>query len=223
MSEISKNLRKVAAGAACLVEREEAVIAVESRDHAKNNGVSPKNQISRGNFLLKIFLMLLCNFVFLTGFSQKKATIATQKEFAISKETPIGVSKGDKSIPDWGNIVLDIETELLLSGFNVVPYEVAINAKTKDFDINSNSNNTSGIIREYNRTYIPTSIVISVYLSVAGMSKYNYRIRIIDTSDNQLLAVFDYNVTNWSGFGNSNENKKAAKFFVKNLLKYLQK
>jgi hypothetical protein len=27
----------------------EAVIAVESRDHAKNNGVSPKDQMSRGN------------------------------------------------------------------------------------------------------------------------------------------------------------------------------
>jgi len=29
----------------------EAVIAVESRDHAKNNGVSPKDQMSRRNII----------------------------------------------------------------------------------------------------------------------------------------------------------------------------
>jgi len=52
MSEIKFNLRKVAAGAACLAERE-AVIAVESRDHAKNNGVSPKDQMNRGNIIFK--------------------------------------------------------------------------------------------------------------------------------------------------------------------------
>jgi len=34
-----------------IVKKEEAVIAVESRDHAKNNGVSPKDHTSRGNKL----------------------------------------------------------------------------------------------------------------------------------------------------------------------------
>jgi len=34
--------------------RQEAVIAVESRDHAKNNGVSPKDQMSRKNKLNSI-------------------------------------------------------------------------------------------------------------------------------------------------------------------------
>jgi len=37
----------------------EAVIAVESRDHAKNNGVSPKDQMSRENFCgMRKFLTL---------------------------------------------------------------------------------------------------------------------------------------------------------------------
>ena len=52
MSEIRLKLRKVVAGAACLAEREEAVIAVESRDHAKNNGVIPKDHMSRGNIVV---------------------------------------------------------------------------------------------------------------------------------------------------------------------------
>ena len=47
MSELKLNLRKVVTGVASLKEREEAVIAVESRDHAKNNGVSSKDQMSR--------------------------------------------------------------------------------------------------------------------------------------------------------------------------------
>ena len=55
MFRVKENLRKVAAGAACLAERE-AVIAVESRDHAKNNGVSPKDQMSRGNFLKEVYV-----------------------------------------------------------------------------------------------------------------------------------------------------------------------
>ena len=33
-----------------IVKREEAVIAMETRDHL-SNGVSPKDQMSRGNFL----------------------------------------------------------------------------------------------------------------------------------------------------------------------------
>jgi len=72
MSEIRKNLRNVVAGAACLAERE-AIIAVESRDHAKNNGVSP----SRGNNLTfhkmkKIFaiLIVLVGFNFSSAFAQ---------------------------------------------------------------------------------------------------------------------------------------------------------
>ena len=53
MSEIRGNLRKEAAGAAFLAERKEAVIAVETRDHL-SNGVSPKDQMSRGNFLKSV-------------------------------------------------------------------------------------------------------------------------------------------------------------------------
>ena len=33
--------------------RGDAVIAVETRDHAKNNGVSPKDQMNRGNIIFK--------------------------------------------------------------------------------------------------------------------------------------------------------------------------
>jgi len=56
MSEIRLNLRKVAAGAACLVERE-AVIAVEPETISKN-GVSPKDQTSRGNFLIGSIIIM---------------------------------------------------------------------------------------------------------------------------------------------------------------------
>jgi len=58
MLKVRENLRREAARAACLAEREEAVIAVESRYHAKNNGVSPKDQMSRGN-KIRVFLILL--------------------------------------------------------------------------------------------------------------------------------------------------------------------
>ena len=57
MSESRENLRKVAAGAACLAERE-AVIAMEPETISKN-GVSLKDQMSRGNFLRKIRFVLL--------------------------------------------------------------------------------------------------------------------------------------------------------------------
>ncbi|MCL2132332.1 MAG: DUF3836 domain-containing protein [Lentimicrobiaceae bacterium] len=53
MRENRTNLRNAATGVVRLAGREEAVIAVESRDHAKNNGVSPKDQMSRGNFMNK--------------------------------------------------------------------------------------------------------------------------------------------------------------------------
>ena len=59
MSEIRLNLKKVEAGAACLAERE-AVIAVETRDHAKNNGVSPKDQMSRGRGLRNLVAVVIC-------------------------------------------------------------------------------------------------------------------------------------------------------------------
>ena len=77
MIEVRQNLRKVAAGAACLAEGEEAVIAVESRDHAKNNGVSPKYQMSRGNKCsLVIFICLLFFGVFSTYAQESKLRIA---------------------------------------------------------------------------------------------------------------------------------------------------
>ena len=65
------DLRKVVAGATCLAEREEAVIAVASRDHAKNNGVSPKDQMSRGNFLRTALTITAIFFVF-TSFTQNE-------------------------------------------------------------------------------------------------------------------------------------------------------
>ena len=76
MLGVRTDLRKVAAGAACLAEREEAVIAVESRDHAKNNGVIPKVQTSRGN-TMRVFLILIAIIGF--GISVKAQDIITLK------------------------------------------------------------------------------------------------------------------------------------------------
>jgi hypothetical protein len=67
MSEIRENLRKVAAGAACLAEREETVIAVESRDHAKNKEISPKDHTSRINNSRMVCLALLLGVFIFNG------------------------------------------------------------------------------------------------------------------------------------------------------------
>jgi len=76
MLGVRTDLRKVAAGAACLAEREEAVIAVESRDHAKNNGVIPKDQTSRGN-KMRVFLVLVAVIGF--GISANAQDVITLK------------------------------------------------------------------------------------------------------------------------------------------------
>ena len=45
------------------LQKEEAVIAVEPRDHFKN-GVSPKDQMSRANFIMIIFGLFFIGFIF---------------------------------------------------------------------------------------------------------------------------------------------------------------
>ena len=55
----------------------EAVIAVESRYHAKNNGVSPKDHTSRGNKMKRVFLILVAIIGF--GISVKAQDVITLK------------------------------------------------------------------------------------------------------------------------------------------------
>ena len=92
MSEIRENLRKVVAGAACLAEREEAVIAVEQRPFQKRGN---RNTISRGNqFMYGSMKTVLLILVAIIGFgfaanSQIKTNTKekTPQETVIQNET----------------------------------------------------------------------------------------------------------------------------------------
>jgi len=83
MSEIRENLRKLAAGAACLAGREEAVIAVEQKPFQKRGN---RNTISRGNLfcvreMKKVFLFLFVLVGFgLNSFGQNTVVIQTDEK-----------------------------------------------------------------------------------------------------------------------------------------------
>ena len=121
MTENRLNLRNTATGVARLAGREDAVIAVESRDHAKNNGVSPKDQRSRGNNMGKWVGVFLFVFLFFGGFSgvyaqqqQKTAYEKKKDELKIQLLSKYGQrlaqltintasSKGDKEFIAWAD------------------------------------------------------------------------------------------------------------------------
>jgi hypothetical protein len=89
MIKVRENLRKVAAGAAYLAKRE-AVIAVEPETILKN-GVSPKDQMSRGVFLFLIVAIFV--FSSCTKLYYVKSTSQKQNEISISPDLRQFVNK----------------------------------------------------------------------------------------------------------------------------------
>ena len=91
-------------------------------------------------------------------------------------------------------------------GFEVVPYETAINAVSANSNttatVNGNSASINSTASVYNAKYIPSRIVLNVNLRFHSYPMATYflggYIRIIDLTDRKLLASFEYVGSEWT-------------------------
>ena len=186
-------------------------------DTISKNGASLKSLMSRGNNLLGLVFVVLAG-LFMQSCASSK--IIKTKNFSLTPQTSTAVIigtviNGSRAVDREhealiNGICVRLESELLGLGFNIVPYEVAKkNATTTEFDSNTNPNNINSTTMTYTKTYIPASIAVSV---VSYNSAWSFRV--IDLSNNQLLATFSY--------GTFVQPKKMIKLFSKEISKYLQ-
>jgi len=125
MSESRENLRKVAAGVACLAERE-AVIAVEPETISKN-GVCPKNQRSRGNFSRTIGFVL-----WVVGITLLSSCSSPEKD-------------GIKAAKEWCNCLDDVYGSYIKK-FGSYSFKTRIEARDK---LNEDVNKCIEMAEEY--------------------------------------------------------------------------
>jgi hypothetical protein len=125
------------------------------------------------------------------------AKVSKVKDFTLTKNTPIAVQS--QEYPEAG---VRIEEILLNMGYDVVPYEVAINKVTTDIAISQQNNSINGSVSTYGAKYIPAAIVINVNLSFTHYPAATYfdggYIRIIDLADKKLLVSFRYKGGMWT-------------------------
>jgi len=125
------------------------------------------------------------------------AKVAKVRDFTLTKNTPIAVQS-----PEYPEAAMRIEEMLLEMGYNVVPYETALNKTTTDFAVSTNNNSVNGSVSTYNAKYIPAAIVITVSVSFTHYPAATYfdggYIRILDLKDNRLLVSFRYSGGTWT-------------------------
>jgi len=184
------------------------------------NGAILKSQKSKGNNLFALVFVILAGlFMQSCGISSKVTKTAN---FNLTPKTPTAVIINDSRNANkqaYQEFCLQLETELLGVGFNVVPYEVAKkNATTTEFSSNTNADNINSTTMTYVKTYIPASIAVSVLFRDGAVGAVPSVFRVIDLSNNQLLAVFEYTTRLVDGY----PPLRFGQQFVNDLSQYLQ-
>jgi hypothetical protein len=165
------------------------------RETILKSRISPKNDRSRITSKYMLLLFFIGCLVFSSCVTTAK--VAKARDFTLTTNTPIAV----QSIvyPEAG---MAIEEMLLEKGYNVVPYEVALDKTTTDFNISRRNRSVDGSVSTYNARYIPAAIVITVSMKFTYYPAATYfdggYIRILDLTDKRLLVSFRYKGGAWT-------------------------
>jgi len=146
---------------------------------------------------MKFYKILLLNAISILLFSCAAQTgnVVKSRDFTLTKDTRIAVQTD--TAPGFG---MGLEAHLLGLGYDVVPYEVAITAISTDMQSSVYSDNSSLKVNTSSQTYaaryIPAGVSISLRVNLHRYPAATYflggYVRIIDLSDQRLLASFQY-------------------------------
>jgi hypothetical protein len=132
--------------------------------------------------------------------SSGKLTVA--RDFEISSSTKVSMAPGD----DPEGYGMALENELLAAGFDVAPYELAKSVvrseSTTRYRASGRSGHSASGTEVFARTYLPTAIAVSLRYTVRRYAMktdcISAYIRVIDLSDERLLASYRAEGSEWA-------------------------
>jgi hypothetical protein len=169
---------------------------------------------------MKQLFIVIASIVLFESCATTSGRISQSRDYQITTDTRIAVqSPGD---PSFG---ASLEGELLGMGFEVVPYETAINALSANSNTSATVNGNSASINSnaslYAAKYIPSRIVLNVTIKLHSYPMATYLlgayIRIIDLTDKKLLASFEYTGSEWTLYNQDDLLKKFVADFSKRI------